>query len=260
MKDYLEIEKSIIKTYRSSIWAPFIKAIEEFSLIESNDKVLVCLSGGKDSLLLGKLFQQLKKHKKYNFECKFIFINPGFNKDKLDVIRKNFMKLNLDVYIENTDIFDSFKGDESCYRCALARRSNIYKLANKFKFNKIALGHHYNDIIETTLLNLIYNGKINTILPLKSSNEDSNLKIIRPMYFIKEDSIIRWIKYNQIIINDDKCPFIDNLLKDNQIQNREKIKNLIDDLQKINPNADKNIFNALLDVNLASLKSYNKEK
>ena len=248
-----EIEKSLIKTYKKDIWCKFVKSINEYKLVEENDKIAVCISGGKDSFLLAKCFQELKKHGKFNFELKFIVMNPGFTKEYLEEIRKNCSLLNIDVQIFETEIFDvvnKINHKSNCYICAKMRRGHLYNIAKEIGCNKIALGHHLDDVIETTFLNMFYNGKFETMLPKLKSKNFKNMELIRPLYLVKEKDIIRWVNYNNLVFKECNCGFAKELSK------RVELKKIIESLRKNNKFFDSNILKSTENVNLNSLNGY----
>ncbi len=245
------IQRSIIKKYRKEIWSPFIKAIKEYNLIEENDKIAVCISGGKDSFLLAKCMQELLKHNKFNFSLSFIVMDPGYKKEIIKKINSNAKTLNIQITIFKTDIFKIStlnNNGNPCYLCARMRRGSLYSKAQELGCNKIALGHHFNDVIETVLLNMLYNGHFSSMLPILNSDHFKNMKLIRPLYFIKEKDIIKWTKNNNLEFIDCAC----NLTKKN-IGSRKKIKELINKLLEKNENADINIFNSTKNVNMATI-------
>ena len=201
-----EIERSIIKKYRKKIFVPFVKAIKEFNLIEENDKIMVCISGGKDSFLLAKCMQEIKKHGKFNFDLEFIVMNPGYTIENINKIKENLSKLNIDAHIFDTPIFEvADKTDNPCYMCAKMRRGYLYSYAKKLGCNKIALGHHFNDVIETVLLNMIFTGNFSSMVPKVKSTNFENMSLIRPLYYVREEDIIRWAKYNELEFLDCAC-------------------------------------------------------
>ena len=251
--DYKEIEKSIIKKYRKEIWSKFIKAVKEYELIQENDKIMVCISGGKDSFLLAKCMEELTRHGKIKFECKYVIMNPGYKEKNLNLIKKNLKKLNIDAIIYDSDIFDIVtKVEESpCYLCARMRRGCLYSKAQELGCNKIALGHHFDDVIETTLLSMLYGSEIKTMMPKLHSDNFPGLELIRPLYLVKEESIITWAKHNNLKFLNCACKYTEatsNLKED--ISKRKEIKKLIGELKKNNPNVDYNIFKSLDNVNL----------
>ena len=249
-----DIEKSIIKKYRKDIFSPFIKAIKEFDLINDNDSIAVCISGGKDSFLLAKCMQEIKKHGKVNFKLEFIVMNPGYNEANLNKIKDNLNLLNIEAHIFDAPIFSFVDTtDNPCYLCAKMRRGYLYEYASKLGCNKIALGHHFDDIIETVLLNVIYNGHFSSMMPKLKSTSHPNMELIRPLYYVKENSIISWKKYNNLDFLDCACS-----ITKKEIGKRREIKNLIKDLNKMYDKADTNILTATKNVNLNTIISYKK--
>ena len=253
MEKYLEIERSIIKKFRKEIWSKFVKAIKEYELIKDNDRIMVCISGGKDSFLLAKCFQELKRHGKQNFEVEYVSMDPGYNKANRQLIEKNAKEMNIPIKIFESDIFDvanTIAGENPCYMCARMRRGYLYSKAKELGCNKIALGHHFNDVIETTLLSMFYGSEVKTMMPKLHSDNFPGLELIRPMYLIKEDDIIAWKKSNDLIFLNCACKFTEEASIDESKSKRKEIKNLIKELKKVNPNIDNNIFKALDNVNL----------
>lgn len=247
-----KIERSIITTFRSKLYRNFIKAIEEFNLIEENDKIAVCISGGKDSFLLSKLMLEIQKHGKVKFEFINILMNPGYTKKYLKEVRNNAKKLNIELIIFNNDIFEKVKNEQKvCYLCARKRRGALYSKAKELGCNKIALGHHFNDIIETIIMSIVYNGKFKTMLPKVKSTNFENMYLIRPMYYIKEKDIISWMKYNNLVFNDYKCPF-----SKKNIGARNEVKNIIKEMSKLYKEAPENIMNSTKNVNKETILSY----
>ncbi len=264
MERYQEIERTIIKTYRSGLWTKFIKAIKEFDLIKENDHICVCISGGKDSMLMAKLFQELKRHSDFNFEVTYLVMNPGYNEINLQVIKNNLELLNIPAIIKNTDIFEIANAQEKnpCYLCAKMRRGALYKLAKELGCNKIALGHHYDDVIETILMNMLNSGSFQTMLPKLHSQNYEGMELIRPMYYIRERDIIRWKKFNELQFIQCACRFTENCaICDNGGggSQRYATKKLIEELQSYNPMIEKNIFKSAMNVNLDKIIAY-KEK
>ena len=253
MEKYLEIERSIIKKFRKEIWSKFVKAIKEYELIKDNDKIMVCISGGKDSFLLAKCFQELKRHGKQNFEVEYVSMDPGYNEANRLLIEKNAKEMNIPIKIFESDIFDvanTIAGENPCYMCARMRRGYLYSKAKELGCNKIALGHHFNDVIETTLLSMFYGSEVKTMMPKLHSDNFPGLELIRPMYLIKEDDIIAWKKSNDLTFLNCACKFTEEASIDESKSKRKEIKNLIKELKKVNPNIDNNIFKALDNVNL----------
>lgn len=260
MERYQEIERTIIKTYRAHLWAPFIKALKEFELLKPGDRVCVCISGGKDSVLLAKLFQELKRHSDFEFEVKYLVMNPGYNERNLKKIQDNLALLKIDAEIINTDIFEiaNTQIKNPCYLCAKMRRGALYKLAKDLGCNKIALGHHYDDVIETTLMNMLNSGSFQTMLPKLHSENYEGMELIRPMYFIRERDIIRWVNYNELSFINCACKFTENIdhAKDLTGSKRADTKKLIRELTKYNPLVEKNIFKSTFNVNMDKIIGY----
>ena len=252
MEKYQEIERSIIKKYRKDLWSLFIKAVRDYELVKENDKIMVCISGGKDSFLLAKCMEELQKHGKVKFDIKYVCMNPGYNEMNLKQIKENAKILNIDLEIFESDIFDIVSSvDRSpCYLCARMRRGCLYKKAQDLGCNKIALGHHFDDVIETTLLSMLYGAEIKTMMPKLHSENFAGLELIRPMYLIKEDSIITWSKYHNLKFLNCACRFTEQCSTNESDSKRLEVKNLIKELKETNPNADYNIFKALDNVNL----------
>ena len=245
MKELKEIEKSIQKKYRKEIFSKFVRAVKEFNLIEPNDVIGVCISGGKDSFLLAKCMQELKRHNKFKFELKYIVMNPGYNEENLNKIIENAKKLNIDITVFESNIFEVIKDNDSpCFLCARMRRGCLYAKAQELGCNKIALGHHFNDVIETILLNMIYNGKFSGMLPILDSDHFENMKLIRPLYYIKEKDIISWVKYTELDFIDCACK-----VTRKNVGKRKEIKELSYQLVDMYENADINILNSMFHVN-----------
>ena len=258
MKAKIDIEKAIIKKYRKEIYSKFVKAIKDFNLIEENDNIAICISGGKDSFLLAKCMQELKRHNKFEFNIKFIVMNPGYSKENLNQIIKIAKHLEIPIEIFNSNIFEvikEFGNNSPCYLCARMRRGALYNYAKKLGCNKIALGHHFNDVIETILLNQLYNGNFSAMLPILDSDNFENMKLIRPLFYIKEKDIISWQKYSEINFIYCAC----HVTKKN-IGKRQEIKQLIDNLLKTNPNADINIFHSMFNVNPNTTKQLSNKR
>ena len=253
MEDYKEIERSIIKKFRKDIWSKFIKAICDYQLIEENDNIMVCISGGKDSFLLAKCIQELKKHGKTPFEVHYVVMNPGYNKSNLNKIIKNAKLLNIEIEIFESDIFsvaNKLDPKRPCYMCARMRRGFLYSKVKELGCNKIALGHHFNDVIETTLLSMFYGAEVKTMMPKLHSDNFEGLELIRPLYLVKEDSIISWCKYNSLEFINCACSFTKKASISEDASKRKMMKKLIKDLKKVNDKVDYNIFKALDNINL----------
>lgn len=250
----VEIKKSIIKKFRKEIWSKFIKAIKDYDLIKENDNICVCISGGKDSFLLALCFEELKKHHKFNFNTKYLVMDPGYLDINLKQIVDNAKLLNLDIEVFKSDIFDVVDrvgGDSPCYLCARMRRGYLYAKAKELGCNKIALGHHFNDVIETVMLNILYNGVFGGMLPILDSKNFEGMQLIRPLYYVKENDIIHWVKYNNLKFIDCACK-----VTKKSLGKRKEVKLLIEELVKTNKNADINIMNSLKNVNKETILGY----
>ncbi len=253
MEKYQEIERSIIKKYRKEIWAKFVKAVQDYELIKENDKVMVCISGGKDSSLLAKCIEELIRHGKINFTAKYVIMDPGYSKKNLKLIENNMKALNIKYEIFSSDIFNivtSLTEGNPCYLCARMRRGHLYNKAKELGCNKIALGHHFDDVIETTLLSMFYGSEIKTMMPKLHSDNYEGLELIRPLYLVKESSIKSWAKSNDLTFINCACSFTEKVANNTTDSKRVEIKNLIDTLKKTNPDIDYNIFKALDNINL----------
>ena len=260
MDKYKEIERSIIKKYRKSIWSKFVKAVSDYELISENDRIMVCISGGKDSFLLAKCIEELIRHGKVPFEAKYVFMDPGYSDMHKRQILDTAKILNVDILMFKSDIFDSvinMKADSPCYMCARMRRGCLYNKAVELGCNKIALGHHFNDVIETTLLSMFYGSEIKTMLPKLHSDNFSGIELIRPLYLVHEEDIISWMKYNDLKFINCACRLTEDISDVDKVNSkRREIKLLIEDLRKVNPNVDLNIFKAMDNVNCDGLISY----
>ena len=262
-KKHIEIERSLIKKYRKTIWRGFIKGVQKYDLIKENDKIAVCISGGKDSMLLAKLMQELQKHGKFHFELKFMVMNPGYSEFNLNQIKENAKILNIPINIFDTDIFDIVAEIEEnpCYLCARMRRGHLYSNAQKLGCNKIALGHHFDDVIETILMGMIYGGQVQTMMPKLHSLNFEGMELIRPLYMVREEDIIAWAKYHDLNFLRCGCRLTENIDYSNVDESgstRQNIKNLIRTLREGNPNIEKNIFNSVENVNLSTIIGYHK--
>ncbi len=263
MEKYREIEKSIIKKYRKEIWSKFIKALKEYHLIEENDSIMVCISGGKDSFLLAKCIQELIRHGKIPFQAHYVVMNPGYNKINLEYIKNNAKLLNIPIEIFNTDIFEvatTLNPENPCYMCARMRRGHLYNKAKELGCNKIALGHHFNDVIETTLMSMLYGAEIKTMLPKIHSDNFEGVDLIRPLYLIKEEAIIAWSKYNNLTFLNCACQFTEKIANKEVDSKRNEMKELIKYLKTKNKDIDHNIFKSLDNINLNCVLGYHKDK
>lgn len=263
MERYQEIEKSLTKTFHKTIWSKFVKAVKNYELISENDRIMVCLSGGKDSFLMAKCFQELLRHRQMHFEVVFVVMNPGYTKENLQKIQDNAKLLNIPIEIFNTDIFkvaSKLNAENPCYMCARMRRGHLYNKAQELGCNKIALGHHFDDVIETTLLSLFYGAEIKTMLPKLHSDNFVGLELIRPLYLIKENDIKAWCRENDLTFLNCACDFTAQVSQEASRSKRQMMKTLIADLQKTNPDLDHNIFKALDNVNLNGILGAHKDK
>ena len=253
MPDKESVERSIITNYRSRLWSKFTKALKDYELIKENDKICVCISGGKDSMLLAKLFQELQRHSIIPFEAKYLVMNPGYNGENLSMIIANLERLGIPAEIRESNIFEvtsKEKGKIACYLCARMRRGALYSLARDYGCNKIALGHHFDDVIETTLLNMLNAGSFQTMLPKLRSTNFKGMELIRPMYYIREKDIVSWSEYNELKFIRCACRFTEKDAENNPetLSRRKKTKELIKILCEYNPMAEKNIFTSASNV------------
>lgn len=252
MEKYKEIERSIIKKFRSSIWHNFVKCVNEYGLISENDKIAVCISGGKDSFLLAKCLEELQKHGKVGFDLEYIIMNPGYTEEVLDKIKCNLEVLNIKAHIFDSPIFKVVTQEKNpCYLCARMRRGYLYSYAQRLGCNKIALGHHFNDVIETILMNLIYNGMYSGMMPKIKSDNFEDMELIRPLYFVKEENILAWACYNNLSFIDCACS-----VTEKKLGKRKEMKKLIKTLKEYYSDADRNIFNSLSNVKLDKVLRY----
>lgn len=254
-----EIEKSIIKRYRTKIWSKFIKAVKEFELVEDGDKIAVCISGGKDSMLLAKCLEELKRHGKIDFSLEYIVMDPGYQEENLNKIKENLKLLNIEAHIFQSNIFEVAdmtsrdRNDNPCYLCARMRRGHLYSEAKKLGCNKIALGHHMNDVIETVLMNMIFNGQYSSMMPKLHSDNFEGMELVRPLYYVKENYIKAWANYNDLTFIDCACS-----VTKKGIGKRAVIKKLAEDLLDIYEDSDINILNSTMNVNLDTIIAYKK--
>ncbi len=257
-------QRSLIKKYRKEIWNPFIAAIKRYRLIQENDRIAVCISGGKDSMILAKLMQQLKFITDVPFDLEFLVMDPGYNKENRKKIEDNARLLNIPIKIFESDIFDVANSVEKspCYLCARMRRGFLYAHAKNLGCNKIALGHHMSDVIETTLMGMMYGCQIQGMLPRIKSTNFEGMELIRPLYCILEDDIISWAKYNGLEFLRCACRFTEEAEKSGDYENlskRQEIKDLIKQIKKQNPDVEQNLFKSLHNVSLDTLIGYKQE-
>ena len=264
MEKYKEIERSLITKYRKDIWSKFVKGISDYELVKENDNIMVCISGGKDSFLLAKLMQELQKHGKVKFNTRYVVMDPGYREENRKLIEKNAKKLNVPIEIFNSDIFEvtntKFDFKTACYMCARMRRGYLYNKAKELGCNKIALGHHFDDFIETSLLSMFYGSEVKTMMPKLHSDNFEGIDLIRPMLLVKEEDIISWMKYNELKFLNCACRFTEGCSLTNEgVSKRKEMKQLIKDMKKVNPNVDQNLFKALENVNMNCILGWHKD-
>ncbi len=258
-----EIERSLIKKFRKKIWCKFTKGINEYELIRDGDKIAVCISGGKDSMLMAKLFQELQKHGRANFELVFLIMNPGYNEENWQLIQDNAELLGIPLTVFHTDIFDTVAAIDRnpCYLCARMRRGHLYAHAKELGCNKIALGHHFDDVIETILMGMFYGGKVETMMPKLHSKNFEGMELIRPMYLIREEDIKAWRDYNGIHFIQCACRFTENCAScgGGRDSKREEMKKLIAQLREKSEFIEMNIFRSVHNVNLKTIIGYHRD-
>lgn len=256
------IERSIIKKYRKELWTPFIVAVKRYELVQAGDKIAVCISGGKDSMLMAKLMQELQRHSDVPFELVFLVMDPGYNEINRQKIESNAALLNIPITIFETDVFAvANNSDKSpCYLCARMRRGYLYKKAQELGCNKIALGHHFNDVIETTVMSMFYGSQLQAMPPKLHSTNFPGMELIRPMYLIREADIKAWRDRNDLHFIQCACHFTDTCTtcdpNGRTVSKRMEIKQLIAQLKKVNPSVEANIFRSMENVNLNTVISY----
>ena len=261
LERYQEIERSIITTYRKTIWSPFVLAVKKYRLIEAGDKIADCVSGGKDSMLLSKLMEELQRHSEVPFELVFLSMNPGYNEANKKKIEENAKLLNIPLTSFESDVFaasDAASAESPCYLCASMRRGHLYAKAKELGCNKIALGHHKSDVIETTLMGMLYGGQLQGMLPRIKSTNFEGMELIRPMYCVLERDILRWQELNGLSFIACACKFTQKTAggDDDTFSARKKVKGLIADLKKENENVENNIFQSIHNVQLDTLAEY----
>ena len=255
------VEQSIRKKFKKKIWSKFTKAINEYELVKPGDRIAVCISGGKDSMLLAKLFQELKRHNKFDFEVKFLVMDPGYSPVNRQVIEENAKRLEIPIEVFESDIFESvFNIEKSpCYLCARMRRGYLYSHAQKMGCNKIALGHHYDDVIETILMGMLYSAQVQTMMPKLHSTNFEGMELIRPLYMVREEDIKAWRDYNDLHFLQCACKFTEACAtteNEENLSKRKEIKELIATLKKVNPYVEGNIFKSVENVNLDTVVAY----
>lgn len=261
MEKYQVIENSLITKYRKDIWAKFVKGVKEFEMIQENDKIAVCMSGGKDSYILAKCMQEIQKHGKVKFELVFLVMDPGYTKENRRKIEENAKTLAIPITIVESDIFQAVEKIEQspCYLCARMRRGTLYSKAQELGCNKIALGHHYDDVMETILLSTIYGGEFKTMMPKLHSTNFKGMELIRPLYYVREKDIISFAKYHQLEFLNCACKFTAENNDQNLNSKRLVIKHLIAELKKDNPYIENNIFKSAFNVNLDTIIGYHRK-
>ena len=257
---YLDIEQSIRKKFKKSIWCKFTKAVREYELVNEGDKIAVCISGGKDSMLMAKLFQELQRHNRFPFEVTFLVMDPGYSKENRQIIENNAKKLHIPLTIFESDIFEAVLHVEKspCYLCARMRRGHLYAKAKELGCNKIALGHHYDDVIETILMGMLYGAQVQTMMPKLHSTNFEGMELIRPLYLVREDDIKKWRDYNDLHFLQCACKFTEtcSIEGGDSSSKRMEIKHLIRELKKTNPFVEGNIFKSVENVNLSTVIAY----
>lgn len=257
------IEQSIIKKFRKPIWRAFTRALNTYDLIQEGDKIAVCISGGKDSMLMAKLFQELKKHGKFQFETVFLVMNPGYNADNWKIIQDNAKLLGIPLTVFESDIFDTVATIEQnpCYLCARMRRGHLYAQAKALGCNKIALGHHFDDVIETILMGMLYSGKVETMMPKLHSKNFEGMELIRPLYMVKEADIEAWRDYHQLHFIQCACRFTENCATcgGEKGSKRDEMTELIKHFRQVSDVIEYNIFNSVHNINLRTVIGYHKD-
>ncbi len=259
-----DVEQSLRKRFKKTIWSKFAKAVNTYELIKPGDHIAVCISGGKDSMLMAKCFQEIKRHNKFEFEVEYLVMDPGYSPENRKVIENNAKKLNVPIKIFESDIFESVYHVEKspCYLCARMRRGHLYNYAKELGCNKIALGHHYDDVIETILMGMLYGAQVQTMMPKLHSTNFEGMELIRPLYLVREDEIKAWRDYNHLHFIQCACKFTDTCTTCNNEENTSKrleIKELIKTLKETNPYVEGNIFKSVENVNLNTVVAYKKD-
>ena len=259
-----QVEKSIVKKYRRTIWLKFVGAVKEYGLIREGDRIAVCLSGGKDSMLMAKCMQQLHRYSDFPFGVEYLTMDPGYSPANRRLIEENAQTLGVPVHIFKTEIFDTVAKmeDSPCYVCARMRRGYLYKHARQLGCNKIALGHHFDDVIETVLMSMLYGSEIRTMMPKLHSAHYPGMELIRPMYLVRESDILGWKRYNGLTFLNCACRFTERCAvqaPEKSVSKRQEMKLLIRQLRQVNPNVDQNIFTSVANVNLDAIVGYRKD-
>lgn len=264
LEAYQLVERSIVKKYRREIWNPFVAAVKQYELINAGDKIAVCISGGKDSMLMAKLLQMLQKISDVPFELVYLVMDPGYNELNRRKIESNAELLHIPITVFESNIFAVANSTDKtpCYLCARMRRGHLYNKAKELGCNKIALGHHFSDVIETTLIGMFYGSQLQAMIPKLHSQNFEGMELIRPMYCINEEAILAWKRYNNLEFIQCACRFTESYAKsDNGIgdSKRQEVKMLIRQLKRDNPNIEKSIFNSLHSVCLDTFPGYKTE-
>lgn len=258
------VERSILTTYRKEIWKPFILAVKRYELIQEGDKIAVCISGGKDSMLLAKLMQELQRHSKVHFETVFLVMDPGYSEVNRRKIEENAALLNVPITIFETDIFNVANGTDHnpCYLCARMRRGYLYSRAKELGCNKIALGHHFNDVIETTVMAMFYGAQLQAMLPKLHSSNFEGMELIRPMYCVHEEDIIRWKNAHGLEFLQCACRFTESCMASDGtgVSKRQEVKQLLKQLKRDNPDIEKSVFNSIHSVCLDTMPGWKDRK
>ncbi len=260
-----EIEKSIRKKFHKALFSPFARACKEYQLIKEGDHICVCISGGKDSMLMAKLFQEIQRHRKVNFDLTFLVMDPGYSEVNRKLIESNAKLMGIPIVIYESDIFDAVDTVDKnpCYLCARMRRGHLYSKAKELGCNKIALGHHYDDVIETILMGMLYGAQVQTMMPKLHSTNFEGMELIRPLYLIRQDDIIAWQRYNGLRFLQCACHFTETCdscsVDGTSASKRLETRNLIAELKKVNPYVESNIFRSVENVNLATVIAYKQD-
>lgn len=257
-----KVEQSILKTYRKDIFSPFVRALNDFKMIDEGDMIGVCISGGKDSMLLAKCMGEIQRHGNKKFELRYIVMNPGYKCENVQKIHENLEKLQIDATIFDAPIFEyvTTVEDSPCYLCARMRRGYLYREAQRLGCNKIALGHHFNDVIETNLMGMIYGGQIQTMMPKLHSTNFEGMELIRPLYYVREEAIKRWCVHNDLTFLNCACFMTEKESSGVEQGKRAKMKELVKELMEDNPHVEDNIFKSMFNVNLRTIIGYRDEE
>ncbi len=261
LKKYEEVERSLITSYRKKIWNKFLEAINEYEMIKSGDKIAVCISGGKDSMILAKCFQELKAHGNMDFEVVFLSMDPGYEEEHAKRVQENAQTLNIPITVFKTHVLEHVDKIEKhpCFICAKMRRGHLYRKAKELGCNKIALGHHFDDVVETILVGMFYGAQYQTMMPKVLSTYHEGMEVIRPLYYVREQDIISWGKKNELEFITCACKVTKKTAENSNDSKRAKVKALIKELKQDYKNVDVNIFRSAQGVSLDTVISYKKE-